>query len=688
MKINILTTLFFLYSSFCYVFGQSDYGYYKNNEFIYELPVRFEKEKYEGDIKNEDSSYVLLDRSILSYEFVNGYYKRKSISHKVYYIGNDSDIEDINKLYLYAGRSPNSLKVSVRTTTSDGHEIDLDESKMEDVFRENGAENYKILAISGIEKRSWVEVLVKRGDQSNHQRFSVSNPFLTIRAEVYFHASDKVTYNYSNKVVRFKYYGDFQQAKWIVNEDSSEVNQFTINLKKNRGDALEKPMVTAENISPKPDESYSHEYENYAYLDLTDLEYTWREAGEGIGSNIFNEIKYETNGLKYIKGLELDGKSSAEKIYAIERFIKQEIKETKSGNSEFSTTKKIWKKRIANEMGLVKMMDQMCNAAGLKYSVYLCSDKDYVQIDPSFAFTRGLDNTLFFFPDDRLYLIPTNNYYYAGRIPNILSSVNALVIKGRYTMADLGDVKRLPDARKEQNIDGTMAVIYIDPIDEMCTVKKTRFLFGDRATRSRGHYHFSDNNERNEYLEGLLLSDLEMELSDVEIRNESIDLNFNSSDTVFYSGVLKGSEMISNIPNGFILNPGAVIGTQTSFYETEERISEIYIPESKTYKHTILVNIPEGYAVEGTENLEFDEKYHTEQRWLYGETRDDAKPLGSSENTAEFISKATIEGDHIRIEIDEYYIEGFYPKEGMAELQKVVNAAYEFFIAKIKFVEI
>ena len=688
MKINYLLLLVLFGITF-HAEAQEGTGMYQKGKYDYILPVHLDKSKYEDLIDNEDSSFVLMDRTILAYEGANSnqYYQRKWISHKVYYIGNEADIEEINKLYLYAGSSSNSMKVSVRTTTSDGREIYLDESKMEDVSREDGAANYKILAISGIEKHSFVEVLVSRENQSSHKRFSVSNPFPTKRAEVFVHNSEIVNRRYPKIKVRFNVYGSYEVESWLKNEDEWAEFRKTFTLLSHRDSLLVHPIASAVDIRPSSNEDYSHEYEGYTYVDLVDIEYDWQEAGEGIGRNIFNELKYEMNGRKYIKDLDLDEKSDLEKIRAIEKFIKEDIKETQSGDSEYSSTKDIWRKRIANETGLIKMADQMFNAAGLEYKIYLCSDKDYVQIDPHFAFTSGMDDILFYFPILDVYMIPTNGYYYAGKIPNYLASVNALVIKEISPLVSLGEVVRLPEAKMEDNIDGTLAIIDIDAINENCTVQKTKFLYGDRATRSRGYYHFSDDADREEYVREWLVDDLEMELSEVEIKNESIDLNFGSSDTVYYSGVLKGNDILSSIPNGFILNPGGIMGTQVSFYDTEDRISDIYIPESKMYDHTIIINIPEGYTVEGTENLEFDEKYFVNKRWLYGQTAGDVEEEELADPIAQFVSTVEVKDNQLIIEIDEFYLEGFYPKEGLEDLQKVVNAAYEFFIAKVKLVE-
>jgi hypothetical protein len=393
------------------------------------------------------------------------------------------------------------------------------------------------------------------------------------------------------------------------------------------------------------------------------------------------------NGRNLLRGLDLLNKPDLEQLNGIERFVKQEIKETESDDDSYSDTWRIWKSRIANETGIVKIVDQMLNAADLKYKVYLCSDKDYIQIDKDFAFTSGLDEFLFYFPELDLWMSPTNGYFYAGEIPYYLASCNALIIKDNTGEGETGKVIRLPKSAVLNNLDGTNSTITIDEVEETCSVQKTKLFYGHRASVSRGYYHFSDEEDRKEYIEELLVDDLEMELSEIEVKNESLELNFQSKDSVFYSGVLKGNDILSTIPNGFILNPGGIMGTQNSFYDSENRVADLYIPESKVYEHNIIVTIPEGYTVEGTDNLAFDHKYFAEKRWLYDETSEEVDILEEGIATAQFVSEVTVSDSQISIHIYEYYVEGFYPKEGIEEFQKVVNAAYEFFEAKIKLVK-
>lgn len=681
MKTNLI-----IITTFCILtlssFGQDSRTFAKD----YKWTDTFEKEKYEPYVQHPDSSIVALDRKIAAYSLDGGSYSRDKVEHKIYYVGNSTDIEEVNRLYLYNSNDA-FLRVKVRTINAAGEVVELDESKIEDISREEGATNYKILAISGIEVKSWVEIVIVRIGISAHMRMLVDNPFPTARAEVDVINSDKLTgYYYSNRKVRIKAEGMFQQPG--EEQDGDEYFSDSANDQAtNNHDFDETPIFVAENIPVYRSEYYSHEYANVSYVDIIDSDYSWDDAGGGLGRSIFSLVpRYQTNGINWLRKMEIDKAAPMDQLKSIEKFVKTEISKTESSESEFSDTRKIWKKKIANESGIILLTDQLLNATGIPYRVFLTSDKDYIQIDPDFAFTLGLSDVLFYFPNQDAYMIPTNGYYYLGEIPNYLASIRALVIKDKTKSQKQGRVIRLPDAKKENNINGTRAVITIDPIEEECTIEKTKFLFGDGAIRSRGYYHFSDAEEREDYMSSWLVGDLELELSDVRIQNESIDLNFKAEDTVYLSGTLSGGELQTSIPNGFIFNPGAVLGVQTSFYDTEERVGDVYISESKMYDHTIIVKIPEGYGVEGTEKLVFDEKFEPKTRWLYG-AKKQYKEDAVDGPIAEFVSEVNIVDSEIRIHIKEFYTEGFYPKEGVEELKNVVNAAYEFYIAKIKFVE-
>jgi len=164
-------------------------------------------------------------------------------------------------------------------------------------------------------------------------------------------------------------------------------------------------------------------------------------------------------------------------------------------------------------------------------------------------------------------------------------------------------------------------------------------------------------------------------LTNVKTENTDISLNTNSVDTVIYSGTITTEDMLSPIGNGFLLNLPKVIGNQVSFYQEGERIHSVYSKTAKIYDHKIEFVIPDGYAVEGIDNLVFDRNYSRE---VDGET----KVISS------FVSDAEIANGVLTVNVHEFYEEGLFPKEEIDQFKSVVNAAYEFYITEIKVVQI
>lgn len=703
-------------------------GNYDTNLFDYSWDATFPKSEYEAQLESPDSSLVILDRQIVSYEV--GKYNvinRRRFDHKIYYVGNERDIEEVNRLYLYKGSDQTNLKVKVRTFTKAGNLVELDVSKMEDVSTDKGATNYTILAIPGIEVHSFVEVVIEKEAQPAHIRCLVRNPFKTLTAEVHlYHAPNILKLVYGPPQLRRAEYGNFSikaEADSLLPVDS----RFKTTREGSKSKGFLPTIYSAKNIAPSSSEKYSYGYDGTTRLDIVDIKYDWKEAGEGIGRNIFPDVKkYAMNGRAWLNKLEVEEEmSELKRLRMIEDFVKLTITETNGNDLYLSYTYQIWKKRIANEEGLLRMSMQLIDATEIPYVAYLCSDKDYIQADSEFPFTIGLSDVLYYFPTLEMYMAPTNDYYRLGEIPNFLASNSAISIRAT-DASQIGKIIQLPEAKKEYNLDGTRSFVTIDTENETTTVLKTKYFYGDNAIRSRGYYYFDDEAGRKEYTDNLLKSKLDgMELTNLVLENEAFNLNFQSADTVKYSGVLKGTDLLSSIPNGFILNPGKVIGSQTSFYDNEERKTRVYLPESKVYEHLIEVQIPEGYTVEGLDNLQFERAFKASKRWGYQEitssrnqgelstdestdsvkvedvlkieegqtlTEDDLEikedsSADSGVMAAHFKSVANLDEGVLKIRVNEFYLEGFYPKEEIESLQNVVNAAYEFYIAKIKLVK-
>ena len=302
-------------------------------------------------------------------------------------------------------------------------------------------------------------------------------------------------------------------------------------------------------------------------------------------------------------------------------------------------------------------------------SMFIVSDKEYIGIDRDFPGTFGLDEVLFYIPTIQMYCLPSNRIYYAGQIPNFIGGCEGL---GLYQTSGVSRIQKFPLGKKEYNYEGTFSTISFDLDEEITKIEKTKKFFGDRAIRSRGYLQYSDETDRKEYLEDLMISELEETTSTpIKLTNESIHLNFDSKDTLYFESTLSSESLLTPISNGYLLSFPKVIGKQTSFYEEGERMHNLFIGRSIVYRHELTVNIPDGYQLMDYENHR--------------------KMASCKDSTgrvfASFEAKATVRGNQLIIEIDEFYEEGHFPKSLVKEYQKVINAAYEFYISTSRLVK-
>jgi hypothetical protein len=158
------------------------------------------------------------------------------------------------------------------------------------------------------------------------------------------------------------------------------------------------------------------------------------------------------------------------------------------------------------------------------------------------------------------------------------------------------------------------------------------------------------------------------------LNKTEIGYNANSTDSLYYTATIVTEDLMSPIGNGFLLNLPKVMGNQVSFYDEGERIHSVYSRVGKVYNHTIEFVIPDGYEVQGIDNLIFDRNYYSsvdgESKWI-----------------SSFVSTAEIVDGVLTVKVHEFYEEGLFPKSEIDQFKSVVNAAYEFYIAQIKVVQ-
>lgn len=114
-------------------------------------------------------------------------------------------------------------------------------------------------------------------------------------------------------------------------------------------------------------------------------------------------------------------------------------------------------------------------------------------------------------------------------------------------------------------------------------------------------------------------------------------------------------------PN-YILELPKLIEKQTEITEKQkQRTRDIYMSNARSYSNEINFTIPDGYTVEGLENLNKEVK----------------------NNTGGFISTAKVEGNILKITAKKYYAGNYFPASEWPKMVEFLNAAVDFTNAKI-----
>ena len=183
---------------------------------------------------------------------------------------------------------------------------------------------------------------------------------------------------------------------------------------------------------------------------------------------------------------------------------------------------------------------------------------------------------------------------------------------------------------------------------------KEKTKYSQRLTQD---YHERDERIKTE-LEG------ELEAKVVEYKNlniKTIGMWDKAPDTE-YSDEFTLENLTKKAGSNIIVELGKLIEKQTEVTEKQKvRARDINMAYSRSFSHEITFTVPEGYTVEGLDNLN----------------------KKSENETGGFVSLATLSGNIVTIKTRKYYTNNSYPASAWSQLVPFLTAANEFYKSKI-----
>lgn len=623
-----------------------------------ENPVHNELLKgYEGE-----GEVLLKYEKIVEYNYSDEYQGQLveyQTIHKRTRVISDDAIQANNKVYIFGKNTAELIEAKARVITPENEVIDFDMSNILESDGSDGSAPYSYFAIDGIVADSDIEVTYTtlrapyyRGSKIEFQdEFPRRNMKLTVVAP-------------DNLVFLFKSYNGMPEvARDTTVEDQ---NVYTVEM---------------DSVPPLKEEDYSAYFRNVMYLvyklDENRANYktnliSFGEVSQTIHTAYFSEPeKKDRKALK--KFIAESGanklEDTEEKIRLIENYVKTNI-----GILDGVPAKPIsgiLEDKITSEIGVTYLFVQALKMLEVEFEYVLTCDRYNDIFDEEFEHYQVLKNTLFYFPETKKYMAPSELLTRYGMPPAEWTGQKGLFIK-EIAVGDmktgLGRVKSIKALESDVSQDiMEVKVDFSDMSEPLLDVKRSMSGYSSLFTQT-AYPLLDDESKKNIDEAHAKFADENGELVSYEVTG--IEADEIAVKPLVYTGKLKATSLMEKAGNRYLFKIGEIIGQQAEMYQEEERHCDIEHVHNQIYDRTIEFTIPDGYELSGLEELEINESYPAENPTIY------------------FQSSYTQEGNKVVVKIKEEYNQVSFDKSEIDDFRRIINAAANFnkvvlFITKV-----
>ena len=456
---------------------------------------------------------------------------------------------------------------------------------------------------------------------------------------------------------------NFKSNIKIYNSNNSFVSDIIFDGKKSK-------QIIFNNLNATANEQYSTPIANKIKIsyqcyenrdDVSQIEY-WGNLVQNVSElffpKTFNEKAKEI--LKEIKyGYVKIPWNELKIANAIDEYIKNNFVISDEDDPKLNDIEYILKNKISNDFSIIQVYSSLFKEANIEYEVAISCNRYFLKFDPELFDPNQLREFLIFLPNQEKYIIPNRVEYRVSEAPeDLLGNYGIFIDKdldyyfSEITLfdQDFSQIKK----NIEVNISRNLNKIKID---------ESRSFSGYWAITNRNYINLSETEKTDFLVDFFTINGLDnKKVSKYNIKN--FDISHNTFNTPLeITSTISTSDLIEEKDGLIYLKIGKVIGLQSNLFEEKERINPIEINFPNSYDYNIKVNIPRGYKIVDFSELNKSKEYISVD--------------GNS--TAKFISKATVHGNILNINIKEYYKELRYSKKRYQEFREVINAAAKFY---------
>lgn len=606
------------------------------------------------------SSIGLINKYILEYyelnDSLNSTFSKLLTRHSKFKILDLEGVEFHNILYVPMYNSVSLIDLKVRVIDSVGNIKNLDNSNLIELDNEDYNSNFKIYQLTDLKVNSIVEYIYTTKEKNEihgsqilqEEYFNVKTEFILIPGK---YKSKVKAYN-TNAIFNTELIDEIPIKKITLNNLDSYVNEEYSTGQANRVNII---------------------YQCYKDEKKNSQNEFWRNITNSIHPIAFpTKFSRELIILNDLIFSERENYTQFQRLNLIDNYIKTNFKIIENGNSKLSSLDYILKNKTGSNIGFIQLYSSLLTHNTINYELLITSNRYFNKFDPEFFNPDNLREILFYFPEEKKYLIPDRIEYRVGEAPyNVLGNYGIFMDRNKdYYFSEI-----IENDKKYSTIIRTIDVNF-KKMKEVIISENQKFT-GHWAVTNRAMLNLSNNVNTSDFKDYLTTSGIRGKKTiDYSIENDDIFQPIYNNPFIVNS-VISSNSIISrhvlNIPvkksKIYKFQLGSIIGTQSELYSNKTRVSPIEIKYPNYYEYDISVKIPRGYKVEGVEKININENY-----------------ISNGNIIAKFESKYRVIGDTIVISIEEFYKSLKYSKYRYNEFRNVINAAADFNKVEILFV--
>lgn len=575
-------------------------------------------------------------------------------THRIIQVLDEKGIESFNKISIPFYPDYPILHLKARTILPNGKVIDLKPENFKDTKNDEGQMS-KLFAMEGVEKGAEIEFEVEEKQvEKLYGSYTLQNSIPTIISEF-----EVITP--SHVIFEMKGYNQVEVSKDTVINDQHCLYAVSKNLK----GIEEEKMATYYPHFARVDYTLAY---NTAQKGKDIRIYTWDEVAKSIYRN---NSEFTDKELKLVRKLLEDNKeygklsTNEEKENWIENFVKMNYNiENSLDIKDAGTIEFILKNKTSDESGIRNFLAALYHSQGIEFEVGYTTNRYRKPFDYSFQSWDNLQNCIFYFPDTKRYMAPTEPMYRMPFIPPTWAGQPGMFCKAM----KLGEVvtasaekRKIPDIPAEKNSHDHDVVVDFNTDIDTALIQYKNIFTGHSALDVLPSFIYLEGEKRDEAAKQILnMSDKEEKYTDIHFENNRFSILTEGKPFVL-SALIHATNIIEKVGNKYLFKIGDLIGKQSEMYSEKDRQFDLEVPNAHQYHRKIVIHIPTGYKVSNLEKLNMN-----------------LVQMQNGVEGSKFTSSYVLSGNTLEVNVFETYNFILCPKSEYENYRSVINAAANF----------